>query len=247
MTCPLERCQEIIGYKYKNPEFLLEALTHASCSKETGKNNERLEFLGDAILGMVISDYLFTNFPEGREGDMTQIKSFVVSRSTLARYARRIGLRECIQLGKGIASKTRLPDSVYANTFEAIFASIYLDGGIEAIREVIIRLLSSEVQAVIAKTHQPNFKSVLQQYTQRVMHTTPIYSVVEENGPDHGKIFTVIAKIKSKAFSPGKGFTKKEAEQNAAKKPLAELDIDPHDYDNGSGNNNSINKKKNSS
>lgn len=230
MQCPLKRCQEIIGYNFNDIMVLQEALTHASYSMEAGKNNERLEFLGDAILGLVISEYLYTEFPETREGDMTQMKSFIVSRSTLALLARKIGLRECIHLGKGISRRTRLPDSVYANAFEAIFAGIYLDGGLDAAKKVIVTLLHSDIHSAHAKTHQPNYKSILQQYTQRSMQTTPKYNVIEEKGPDHGKVFTVVANIKGKTYPSGKGFSKKEAEQQSARRTLAKLGVDPFNY-----------------
>lgn len=226
----LERCQNIVGYRFRENEILRQALTHASCALEAGDNNERLEFLGDAILSMIISEYLFTNFPEIREGELTQIKSFVVSRSVLAKKARGMGLRECLLLGKGIAQRERLPESVYANAFEALIAGIYLDGGIDIVRDFIINALNDEIDAVLAKTHMPNYKSILQEYTQKEMHTTPTYRVIEERGPDHGKVFKIIAKINGKVFSPGTGLTKKQAEQHAAQKALHELGIDPVTY-----------------
>ncbi|RKY25828.1 MAG: ribonuclease III [Planctomycetota bacterium] len=223
-----EQCQECLGYHFENIELLERAVTHSSVKSPTRPSNERLEFLGDAILGMIISEHLFTRFPSYDEGDLTKIKSVVVSSPTLARAAQRMGLDSYIAVGKGILKKRVMPRSILANLFEAVIAAIYLDGGMEHARRFVLDSLSDGIEQVLRNQHQRNWKSLLQQYAQKHHAATPTYRVLHEEGPDHLKSFEVVARVNGRVFKPAKGFSKKEAEQNAAREAMAELlaDID---------------------
>jgi len=212
-------CEKIIGYSFKGPELLALAMTHSSSKTTEGVCNERLEFLGDAILGMVVSEYLYDNFPDYSEGDLTRIKSVVVSRPVLAIAAREMGLQDYINVGRGLGQR-KLPRSVLANVFEAIVAALYEDSGLEKAREFILKHLTDQVDTVIQDEHEKNYKSILQQFAQKEMAATPTYRVVDQRGPDHAKQFQVIAVIEGKEHAPGWGRSKKEAEQRAAEQTL---------------------------
>jgi len=219
----LLKCQEIIGLEITDKSLLAQGLTHASLDDARSDHNERLEFLGDAILGMVICDHVYRVFPEMREGELTRIKSVVVSRRILARKVREMKLDELIRVGKGMAEQTALPRSVLANVYEAIVAVIYLDAGIAKARDFIIRTLAEEIGRVVSDQHERNFKDLLQQYTQRVLGCAPRYKVLEERGPDHMKSFRVVGILKNREYGVGKGQNKKEAEQAAAEATYKEL------------------------
>jgi len=222
----LELCQQAIGYRFKDTELLLSALSHSSIKAEGGDSNERLEFLGDAVLGLVVCRDLFDQFPDYTEGDLTHIKSSVVSRHTLALLARKLSLQDHLLLGKGMAGRKSLPPSVLANVMEAVIAAVYLDGGLEPARELILRLLGDEIAAVEAMREPHNYKSLLQQYTQRHRGCAPTYQVIEQTGPDHRKTFHVAAVIDGRECGVGNGRNKKEAEQAAAKTTLEQLEAE---------------------
>jgi len=212
--------EKIISYAFKNKKLLKQAFTHPSNDSPAGHHNERLEFLGDSILSFLICENLFSNLPALREGDLTHIKSFVVSRRTLSRVARSMGLEEFIVLGKGMAKLKRLPISVTANVYEALLAAIYLDGGIRPARAFVLRTLAGEINSVIENRHPRNYKSLLQQHTQKNMDAVPLYRISKEEGPDHLKTFEAVAVIGGKEYGRGSGATKKDAEQNAARSTL---------------------------
>ncbi len=213
-------CQEAIGYEFREPAWLAKALTHSSNSSELGLSNERMEFLGDAILGMVVSEYLFQSYKGHTEGELTAVKSIVVSQRTLARQSRALRLDEFLSVGRGMSRGRRLPNSVVANVFEALVAAVYLDGGLEAARAFVLRNLEAEIlEAERTKQHK-NFKSVLQQLVQRKRGATPLYRVIEESGPDHAKSFRVVTVIDGEEYGTGWGRNKKEAEQHAARESL---------------------------
>ena len=212
--------EKIISYTFKDKKLLEQAFTHPSNDAPAGYHNERLEFLGDSILSFLICENLYSNLPALREGDLTYIKSFVVSRRTLSRVARSMGLEEFVVLGKGMAKLKRLPVSVSANVYEALLAAIYLDGGIRPARAFALRTLSGEIHSVIENRHPRNYKSLLQQHTQKNMDAVPVYKISKEEGPDHLKTFEAVAMIGGKKFGHGSGATKKDAEQNAARNTL---------------------------
>jgi ribonuclease-3 len=220
---PLQRCQELLAYTFRDPSLLETALTHSSGRIGNRPSNERLEFLGDAVLGLVASEYLFKTFPDETEGEMTKIKSVVVSQATLAKVCRHIGLRDFMIVGKGLSVKRPFPASMVANVLEAVIAAIYLDGGLQAATQFVLTHLKDEIDIVRRNQHEPNFKSMLQQFTQQQFGATPVYRVLREEGPDHIKSFHVIAVLSGKDYGSGWGKSKKEAEQRAAEDTLKVL------------------------
>ncbi|MBN1844864.1 MAG: ribonuclease III [Sedimentisphaerales bacterium] len=221
----LDTCQEAIGYRFANLYWLEQALTHASAADSRLQSNERLEFLGDAILGIVICHELFLRFSDYLEGELTKIKSMLVSRRTCSRIAEEIGLTRFLRVGKGMISQRKLPRSCAAAAVEAIIGAVYLDGGEKEARRFILRFFGPLLDEADAAQHQGNFKSMLQQYAQHALDTTPIYEILDEKGPDHSKCFEVSVVIGSRRFASGWGTSKKEAEQLAAFHALQELDV----------------------
>jgi ribonuclease-3 len=221
----LQACQDILKYRFKNTEFLNRALTHASAKTGDSPSNERMEFLGDSVLGLIIAEYLFENYPEASEGELTQVKSVVVSTLTLAAESRRLGLDAFFQVGKGMMTQSELPKSILANVFEAVVAAIYLDGGMIPARKFVLSNLSAQVDKVRSNQHEENYKSILQHFTQREMSQTPYYRVVSEAGPEHEKNFLVVAVVGDKEFETAWGSSKKDAEQKSAKATLIKIGI----------------------
>lgn len=219
--------EKVLHYEFLNLDLLSRALTHSSCRNHLTYSNERLEFLGDAVLGFVVTDHLYRAIPDEAEGELTRIKSIVVSRASLAKLGRSLGVGKYLILGKGLTRKKSLPRSLLANAFEAILGAIYLDGGLEEARAFTLRMLEAPIQEAIAERHGTNCKSLLQQYAQRRMGQTPSYRVAAEEGPDHGKRFTVVSIIGEKEYGRGSGATKKEAEQNSAAATLTLLGVNP--------------------
>jgi ribonuclease-3 len=219
----LRQCEEILDYKFKDPSLFEQAITHSSVKTPSRPSNERLEFLGDVVLGLVISEHLYLCFPEYSEGDLTKIKSVVVSSPTLARVSQQMGLHAYVSVGKGILNKRTIPRSILANLFEALVAAIYLDGGMGHAKKFILERLSGEIEIVLQNQHQRNWKSLLQQYSQKHFAATPTYQVIKEEGPDHLKSFEVTAKVGGRSFKSAWGASKKDAEQNAAREALTEL------------------------
>ena len=183
----LERCQEIIGYRFNDPALLRSALTHASGAQHRLASNERLEFLGDAILGAIVCERLFEQFPHLLEGHLTKIKSVVVSRQTCAKMSAALGLEEMLIVGRGISSGRLVPNSLLADVFESLVAAIYLDGGIAATRAFVERTVQPEIDLTASGSFDENFKSLLQQVVQRDFGDTPTYQLLDEQGPDHDK------------------------------------------------------------
>jgi len=217
--------EPIIGYRFRDPDLLREALTHASSADHRLMSNERMEFLGDAILGYVVCETLFERFPDLHEGDLTKIKSAVVSRRACAKVSRRLGLVEQMRLGKGMAESTGIPSSVAAAVLESLIAALYLDGGIEPARRFIVAHMTDLIDEAADSTHQQNFKSLLQQHAQRSLPTTPCYLLLDEKGPDHCKAFEVAAQVDGRQFASAWANSKKEAEQKAAQQALIELGV----------------------
>src|SRR4051812_35045296 len=231
----LEECQKAIGYRFRQPELLRGALTHASGANTRLASNERMEFLGDAILGLITCEQLYLRFPEYQEGDLTKVKSAVVSRRTCAQFAKELGLGEFLFMGRGMhaGDPGSVPSNMLADTYESLVAAIYLDGGLEVARTFILTQLGPEIEAVAEAEAGGNFKSLLQQVAQREFNATPQYVLLDEKGPDHSKCFKIAAVIGRYTHAGAWGRTKKEAEQRAAMNALAQIHGEeiPFDHD----------------
>lgn len=226
----LERCERRIGYKFQDQTLLQSALTHASGANHRLASNERLEFLGDAILGFVVCQALFQRYPNYLEGDLTKIKSVVVSRQTCAKVSEAIGLQDCLIVGKGMAGANAVPPSLLADVFEALLAAIFLDGGDESARRFIHQYIEPEIDLAATGELGGNYKSLLQQLAQREFGNTPNYQLVDERGPDHAKCFKITAQVGGQRFQPAWGRNKKEAEQRAACNALSEINGETAPY-----------------
>lgn len=226
----LSRCQQLIDYEFKDRELLRFALTHASGAAHRLASNERLEFLGDSVLGFVICSWLYDEYPEYNEGDLTKIKSAVVSRRTCGKVACQIGLDECLIVGRGVTRNRSYPRSLVSDVFESIVAALFLDGGHEIVRDRLKQWLRHEVEMAVQSQGATNYKSTLQQRAQRDIACTPMYRLKKEMGPDHRKSFMISAVIDGQEYTAAWGNNKKEAEQKAAANALAEMNGDPLPY-----------------
>lgn len=212
--------QEIVGHRFRNPDLLSTALTHSSIADTRLHSNERLEFLGDAVLGIVVCEELYRRYSNWLEGDLTKVKSAVVARRTCAKIADETGLTGLLMLGNGINGQSRLPTSVRAAVLEAVIGALFLDGELEAARRFILRSVSEHIDRCAASQDQDNHKSTLQQYAQRWLSTTPYYETLDEQGPDHSKCFEVCVVVGTQRYPSAWGPSKKEAEQEAAHRAL---------------------------
>ncbi|MBA61135.1 MAG: ribonuclease III [Planctomycetaceae bacterium] len=219
----LAACEKTLGYRFKDAKLLKVALTHTSGASYRLASNERLEFLGDAILGQIISEWLFCEFPRYLEGELTRIKSVIVSRKTCANVAENLKLQEMVIVGKGIDTQDPIPRSILSNAFESIVAALYLDGGYEAAQAFVLNCLKEDMLAMVAEGLPINYKSLFQQVSQREFKLTPVYKLIGERGPDHQKEFHVCAVVGDSKFESGWGNSKKEAEQVAALNALMSL------------------------
>ena len=220
-------CQEVLRYTFRDPLLLRAALTHASGAEHRLASNERLEFLGDSILGAVVCDLLYRRFPEYLEGELTRIKSVVVSRRTCAKISERLGLDDCLIFGKGMGSQAHTPSSVLADVFESLVGAIYLDGGMEEARRFVLEHIEPEIDETVIGHMGSNYKSNLQQMAQRQFGETPTYLLLDEKGPDHSKCFKIAASIGKHHYPPAWGSNKKDAEQRAALNALSQLTGEP--------------------
>jgi ribonuclease III len=219
----LEAVQKIVGHRFNNLDLLRSSLTHASIAETRLASNERLEFLGDAVLGLVICEELYNRYPTYLEGEMTRVKSVVVSRETCAQVADRLNLVEHLSLGKGITEAASLPASLAACAYESITGAVYLDGGLEPARRFILAHMGEEIDRVVAGEHRLNYKSLLQQHAQRDLGAAPNYEVLDEKGPDHAKAFEIAVTIRGRRYPGAWGPSKKAAEQRAAMEALRVL------------------------
>ncbi len=227
-----ERAEKILGYTFRNPDLLKESLTHASIATNRLTSNERMEFLGDAVLGLVVCEALYLRFPQYLEGDLTKVKSAVVSRRTCAEVSIETGLVDLLIIGKGISSREAMPSSLAAAVYESIVAAIYLDGGFEVVKEYVLRTMTPKIEVIASNAHQENYKAVLQQHAQKLLGATPIYELLDEKGPDHSKCFEVCVTVDGRRFTSAWGPNKKMAEQKAALLALEELGVfDPKEVD----------------
>ena len=220
--------QQILGVSFKDPSLLEQALVHSSYVNENPglalTSNERLEFLGDAVLGSVIAEKLYHDLPLFTEGEMTKLRATLVQRDSLARVARAIGLGDYLYLGKGEeASGGQHKPVNLAGALEAVIAAIYLDQGAATAKDFILRLFNKELQKVVSQGAEVNYKSQLQELIQAKEQQTPAYHVIEATGPDHDRRFTVEVKVGDTVLGRGSGRSKKEAETEAARSALERL------------------------
>jgi ribonuclease-3 len=215
----MQDLEVLLGHTFRDKGFLLNALSHSSIKSERRPSNERLEFLGDSVLGLIVSDALYRRYPEDDEGTLTRIKSQAVSRSTLQRIAVAMGLDRHILVGKGVA-KREIPASLLGNLFEAIVGAIYLDAGLAAARKFILRHLDVIIGEIVQDRAERNYKSMLQHHCQREMGSVPNYRVLREAGPAHHRTFDVAVTLNGREFGRARGDSKKEAEQGSARAAL---------------------------
>lgn len=219
-----------LDYKFKNRILLKESLTHPSFQKRSLKdkktNNQRLEFLGDSVLDLVVTGYLYRSFPSFSEGNLTKIKSVIVSKDILAKWANNLSLGKYIILGKGEDSTGgRKKLSILADCFEALLGAIYLDGGLQRAKKIISLFIKKETELIIKGKQGEDYKTLLQEISQKKIKCLPEYFLIKEKGPDHKKIFCIEVRLKKIAYGSGIGENKKEAEQEAAQDALKKLKV----------------------
>jgi len=221
-----------LGYTFKSSNLLLQALTHSSHANEKSRgvdDNEQLEFLGDAVLGFLVSDYLFRAYPKLTEGHLSRLKGFFVSSANLVKYAERIHLGNYLRLGKG-EEKTggRSKQALLVDALEAVLGAIYLDGGMEEARRVMLAFLEPQMEDVgLYERQLRDFKTELQEQIQARQLGRAEYVLTSEEGPDHQKLFTIEVKIDGQSAARGVGLTKKAAEQAAARYALERIWAEP--------------------
>lgn len=225
----MKTLSEKLQYEFKNPALLEEALRHSSYANEhRGANllsNERLEFLGDSVLGFVTAEYLFAKHPTAPEGELTRIRALLVCEDSLHEVAQRLELGRYLKLGNGEEScGGRTRPSILADATEAVFAAVYLDGGIAAASALIHRVLLDTEREEVAEVKRRDYKTLLQEFVQRRPNQTLAYRLVGESGPDHDKTFVFSVLLNGEPVGTGSGHSKKEAEQMAARDALAQLD-----------------------
>ncbi|MFO7889103.1 MAG: ribonuclease III [bacterium] len=209
-----------MNYTFKNPSLLQRAITHRSYLNNGMKryeSNERLEFLGDAVLELIVCEEFFKIFPDKNEGDLTKLKSLFVNREALAKKARQMNLNQYLLLGEAEdQAGGRNRDTILSDTLEAVVGAIYIDGGLDNAKKFVKKYIIDDIKKFYNKPIPVNYKSMLLEYIQDTTQTIPKYCIIDEVGPDHNKIFTVKVMINKKSYGIGKGKSKKKAEQNAA-------------------------------
>lgn len=227
LTLHFSGLEPSLGYSFKNKELLAQAFIHRSFLNENrdwvGENNERLEFLGDAILGFLIADYLYRQFPKVPEGTLSNLKARLVEAHSCARFLVKLGAAPFVLLGKGEKmNEGKGREGILADLFEALIGAIYLDGGMETLKKVFWSHLEEEISSYL-RNPIPNWKAELQEYLQKKHKKSPTYRLIEQKGPDHNRVFLIAAYLNEDELARGSGFSKKEAEQQAAKNALEEL------------------------
>ncbi len=206
--------------RFRNLAFLNLAFCHRSYANEAGSpinNNEKLEFLGDSVLGIVVCEYLYKSLYDKNEGELARIKSFVVSEATLGMIGKDLKIENFILIGKGEEySGGRTKRAIIADCLEAVIGAFFLDSGFKAARNFVLRIIVPEITKVLEDRHQKDYKTLLQEYVQKKFNGYPRYSLVKRTGPDHDKTFWVTVSVNGTAYGPGRGKNKKEAEQSAA-------------------------------
>jgi ribonuclease III len=219
-----------INYHFNDKNLIIQALKHRSYLSISGEgrinSNERLELLGDSVLGLLVTDYLYKRYPDKEEGDLTMMKSLIVSRKILARMSTHLNLGHYILLNEAEEKAGgRKRPSIIADAFEAIIGAIYLDGGLEKATDFLNITLVFYIDKILKEEQNQNFKSILLEYSQGNCFGLPIYTVINEEGPDHNKIFTIEVKVNDQVLGLGTGNSKKRAEQIAAKNALKKLSL----------------------
>lgn len=227
MSKPLSELELRIGYRFHNDALLKKALIHSSHANESSSKspaidcNERLEFLGDTVLSVIVSTYLFQHLPDLPEGNLSKLRSFTVCEKALAEYAAEIGLGEFLRLGKGEENNGgRERPSITSDAFEALIAAIYLDSGLEEARKFVLRFAIPHIEHLLSEQITEDYKTALQQIVQQEQGEKLEYVLVGEEGPAHQRTFTMEARLNSNVIGCGKGSSKREAEQRAAKEAL---------------------------
>ncbi len=246
----LEKLESRLGLEFEDKSLLQRALTHRSYLNENPGlpwlDNERLEFLGDSILGFVVAEFLYHRFPEMNEGDLTSLRAALVRGRTLAEYAQDLDLGPQLLISRGEeAAGGRSRPALLAATFEAIVGALYLDHGLDAVRSLILRLTAAKTESIIEERLDRNAKSVLQELSQGRLRVTPVYHTIQARGPDHAREFTVEVLLGDLVYGTGQGRNKQAAEQEAARAAIAQLEHEldaadiaassPSAMDNGDG------------
>ncbi|PWM26891.1 MAG: ribonuclease III [Oscillospiraceae bacterium] len=220
--------EKTIGYIFKNRKLLHTALTHSSYSNEKRAHgdkescNERLEFLGDSVLSLIVSDYIFSVYPDMPEGELSKVRAGTICEKALAEFARNIKLGDYLFLGRGEElTNGRKRPSILADAFEALLASIYLDGSIDDVKRFLLPFVKREIKSILESGHTADYKSILQQIVQQEKGELLEYVLVEESGPAHKRIFTVEARLNNNVVGVGTAGNKREAEQIAAREALS--------------------------
>ena len=226
----MQELEKKLGYTFKNPALLSEALSHSSYANEHRSahlnSNERLEFLGDSVLGFVTAEFLFATHPDLPEGDLTRIRAALVCEQSLYEVATsQLDLGRYLKLGRGEeAGGGRKRTSILADATEAVFAAVYLDGGIHSASRLIHRVLLDAVRQETVEERRRDYKTALQELVQRQADQVLTYRMIGEHGPDHAKVFTAEVLLNGSSIGSGSGHSKKEAEQSAARAALAQLE-----------------------
>jgi ribonuclease-3 len=232
----LDKLEGILGVKFKNQEVLKEALTHRSYLNEHPAwplpQNERLEYLGDAVLELAVTERLFTRFPDFQEGRMTTLRAALVNREMLSVIAKEIDLQKFVLMSRGEAKDSKkAKDIILSNAFEALVGAIYLDLGYEVAREIVDKFVIPHLEEIVENGLDRDPKSILQEVIQEKLKLTPTYEVIRESGPDHQKQFEVGVYFSEELFAEGQGFSKQEAENRAARNALVKLGNEAKQHD----------------
>lgn len=223
----LDQLQHTLGYRFRDPSTLVSSLVHRSYhggEGGAGSSNERMEFLGDSVLSLVVNEYLYLRYPTKSEGDLTKMKSVIVSKQILALLAKRIRLGDYVLVSEnarraGVSGM----DSVLADTLEAVFGAVFMDGGFPAAQQCILRVLPEDIDEIVYQEDTINYKSLLQEYIQALHKIPPRYRIDSTAGPDHDKEFSVEVLVRGNVLGHGTGKTKKHAEQEAARRAYRRL------------------------
>lgn len=228
----IEAIERVTGHRFTDTALLAQALRHSSAAEGRLDSNERLEFLGDSVLGFMVCDHLYRHHPDLLEGELTKIKSSIVSGRTCAELSMECGLDDLMLVDKGVRGRAGLPESLVAGVFEAVVGALYLEAGLDAARQFVMPRLLGRIETAVRLGHQDNFKQVLQQSLAQLGMGLPQYVVLDEKGPDHAKAFEVCVDAGMRRFRAAWGPSKKQAEQLAALAALRELGI-AHEDENG--------------
>lgn len=221
----IRRLERALGYRIRSRELFVQALLHRSFAQtgpHPGQSNERLEFLGDSVLNLIVGEYLFRTYPDAPEGDLTKFRSRLVNRKALAAYANALELSSFILMSPSAAQSVgKGYETIVSDTFEALVAALYIDGGFQEARRFVEQQVATALAGGTVATADENYKSRLLEYAQSHGYGVPRYTIVHQDGPDHDRTFTVEVYLRTEKFGTGSGKNKKEAEQAAAGQALA--------------------------